>query len=131
MHHRLKLLSFFILVLFCSNSFLSLSKSMHHSLNSFSTELHFHTSDQEIDHHSSSDNSHSDEENETMFRLDHDCIKNTSHPLNLTLIVFFMPHTKQLYNQSNDYVGKLSGVDPPINRLDFRSFYPNAPPSLA
>jgi|MDTB01.2.fsa_nt_gb hypothetical protein len=130
MCRRLKFLSFFVLVLFCSGSFLNLSKSLYHSLDSFSTELHFHTSE-EVDHHGSSENSHSDEENETMVRLDPDCIKNTSHSLNLTLIILATPHTKQLYNQSKDYIGKLSGVDPPINRLDFRSLYPNAPPSFA
>jgi hypothetical protein len=131
MRHRLKLLPFFVLVLFCSSSFLSVSKSLHHSLNSFGTALHFHTSEQEMDHHSSSDTSHSDEENETMLRLDQHCIKNTSHPLNVTLIVLSMPHPQPLHTQFNDYVGKLSGLDPPINRVYFRSYYPNAPPFLA
>jgi len=128
---KAKWTSIFIVLLFCSASFLGLSKALHHSLDSFSSSLHFHTSASEVDHHQGNNNSHSNEENESIVRLDQSIIKNTSYSLDLTLIVFFTPHTRQSYFESKDYAGKLSCVDPPINRLDFRSFYPNAPPSLA
>jgi hypothetical protein len=128
---KAKWTSVFILLLFFSTSFLGLSKALNHSLDSVSSLLHFHISTSDIDHHQDSNDSHSNEENETMIRLDQSITKKTSYPLDLTLVIFSAPHTSQLHFDSKDYAGKLSGADPPINRMDFRSFYPNAPPSLA
>jgi len=89
------LFSLFILILFCSTSFLSLSKSLHHSLDSLATALHFHSFAQEVDHHRDSDNSHSDEDNETTVSHSQYIIKNNSHSLNMTLVHFSTPNVKR------------------------------------
>jgi hypothetical protein len=130
MSKKIKLLSLLVLVLFCGTSFLNFSKSFHHSLDSVSDLSHFHSSPQNSEHHEDA-KSHSDEENETMVSLEPSTIRNTSYSLDFNVVVFSVSRTNQLYFEAKDYAGKLSGVDPPINRLDFRSFYPNAPPSLA
>lgn len=131
MQQKIKPFSIIFLALFLCTSFLSLSESLHHSLDSPNTPLHFHSSTDKTEHHSNAASNHSSEEDQTMVSLDQNIIKNTSHSLSLALVVFETQHTNQQRIQPKEYVGKLSGNDPPISRLDFASFYPNAPPSLA
>ena len=73
----------------------------------------------------------SDEENETMVSLEKSIIKYNTQPLDLRLLTFFIPNTRQSHFEYKKYTGKISGVDPPPVRSDCKLYYPNAPPSLA
>ncbi|MBT5954877.1 hypothetical protein HOG98_09195 [bacterium] len=125
-----KILSIFLIsIIFCT-SILSFSESVHHSLTVFDSNLHFHVSGHDASHHNEPDSDHSGEEQETMISLDQSIIKIDAYSLDINLFETFLPNNLSFYFNSKEYLGKISGVDPPITRFIFYSNYPNPPPLL-